>query len=243
MEYYNPIDHSSKRYAAVVTVVVLALISLGLSFVTFEIERRNADDYAVEIEYVEQEEIEEPEQKTPPTPRVEQTKINNPRPQPTQAYENESKDNTRMQTSGKTETTQTVNPNALFKPTKGTTPDQEVTEGNRLAPEGESESHKGEDEGLNVIGSADFDGGLTSRGVIAGYPIPKGNNATGKVVIAIVVDSDGKVISASFRQQGSTTSDPTLISNAISAAKRTKFKGDPTRMSQTGTITYNYKVK
>ena len=72
MEYYNPIDHSSKRYAAVITVVVMALISLGVSFVTFEIERHNNEIYAVEIEYVEELE-EEPEQKTPPAARAEQT--------------------------------------------------------------------------------------------------------------------------------------------------------------------------
>ena len=241
MEYYNPIDHSSKRYAAVITVVVMALISLGVNFVTFEIERHNNDIYAVEIEYVE-ELVEEPEPKTPPTARAEQTKVTNPRPQPTQAYENESKDNTRTETSGKAESTQTINQNALFKATKGTTPDEEVTEGNQLAPESESEQHKGEGTGLNVIGDAHFDGGLQTRGAIAGYPKPKGNNATGTVKIAVVVDSDGKVISASFRQQGSTTSNPTLINNAISAAKLTKFNPDPSRMSQTGTITYNYRV-
>jgi TonB family protein len=242
MEYYNPIDHSSKRYAAVITVVVMALISLGVSFVTFEIERHNNEIYAVEIEYVEELE-EEPEQKTPPAARAEQTKVTNPRPNPTQAYENESKDNTRTETSGKAESTQTLNPNASFKPTKGITPDQDITEGNRLAPEGENEEHKGEGTGLNVIGDAHFDGGLQTRGVIAGYPIPKGNNASGKVVIAVVVDSEGNVTSASFRQQGSTTSDQALISNAIAAAKRTKFNPDPSRMSQTGTITYNYKVR
>lgn len=242
MEYYNPIDHSSKRYAAVITVVVMALISLGVSFVTFEIERHNNDIYAVEIEYVEELE-EEPEQKTPPAARAEQTKVTNPRPNPTQAYENESKDNTRTQTSGKAESTQTLNPNASFKPTKGITPDQDITEGNRLAPEGENEEHKGEGTGLNVIGEAEADVGLRTRGVIAGYPIPKGNNASGKVVIAVVVDSEGNVTSASFRQQGSTTSDQALISNAIAAARRTKFNPDPSRMSQTGTITYNYKVR
>jgi tRNA pseudouridine55 synthase len=64
----------------------------------------------------------------------------------------------------------------------------------------------------------------------------------GKVVIDVIVDSDGKVISASFRQQGSTTNDPELIANARRAALNTKFNPDPTRMTQSGTISYNYRV-
>ena len=241
MEYYNPIDNSSKRYAAAVTLVVMALIAVLVNYISIEIELRNKDSYYVEIEYAEQE-IEEAEEPEKSVAKVEQQNITNPQPKPTQAYEKETADNTRNQTSGQEEKMQTVNPNALFKPTAGTTPDEEVTAGNRLAPEGESESHKGEGTGLNTIGDVEVDGGLKGRGVIAGFPRPKGNNAVGKVVIDVIVDSDGKVISASFRQQGSTTSDPELIANAIKAARNTKFNPDPSRMTQSGTISYKYRV-
>lgn len=241
MEYYNPIDNSSKRYAAAVTLVVMALAAVVTSFITIELELRNRDDHYIEIEYTEEmvEEAEEPEKSVA---KVEQQSVKTPQPKPTQAYETESTDNTRNQTSGNQEQTQTVNPNALFKPTAGTTPDEEVTAGNSLAPEGESESHKGEGTGLNVIGDVEIDGGLKGRGVVAGFPRPKGNNAVGKVVIDVIVDSDGKVISASFRQQGSTTNDPELIANARRAALNTKFNPDPTRMTQSGTISYIYRV-
>ena len=38
MEYYNPIDYSSKRYAAVITVVVMAVVALAVSYITIEVE-------------------------------------------------------------------------------------------------------------------------------------------------------------------------------------------------------------
>ena len=241
MEYYNPIDNSSKRYAAAVTLVVMVLVGVLISQLSIIVELRNAEDYAIEVEYVEPEEASQPD-KRQEAAKVEQPKTTTTRTDSKQAYEQESKDNTRNQTSGQEEQTQTLNPNALFKPTAGTTADQDVVHGNRLAPEGESESHKGEGTGLNVIGDIELDGGLQSRGVVAGYPRPKGNNAVGRVVVEIVVDSDGKVISANIRQQGTTTSDQTLRNNALKAARNTKFKPDPTRMTQSGTISYKYNV-
>jgi TonB family protein len=241
MEYYNPIDNSSKRYAAAVTLAVLAIIGVLISQLSIIVELRNEQNFDILIEYVEPEEPEQPDTKQR-VAKVEQPKTTNSRTDSKQAYEQESKDNTRNQTSGKQEQTQTINPNALFKPTAGTTPDQEVVHGNRLAPEGDSESHKGEGTGLNVIGDVELDGGLQSRGVVAGYPRPKGNNAVGRVVVEIIVDSDGKVISANIRQQGTTTSDQTLRNNALKAARNTKFKPDATRMTQSGTISYKYNV-
>lgn len=241
MEYYNPIDYSSKRYAAVITVVVMAVVALAVSYITIEVEPTEEASMVVAIEYVEPEEVVENPPKPKPAP-AELPKIENPKPQPTQAYENVAKDNTRNQTSGNEEKMQTVNQQALFKPTAGTTPDEEVVHGNRLAPEGDAESHKGEGTGLNVIGDVEFDGGLKGRGVVAGYPRPKGNNAVGKVVVSVVVDSDGNVIEAYIRAEGTTTSDSNLRKNALNAARRTKFKPDATRMTQSGTISYKYTV-
>ena len=241
MEYYNPIDYSSKRYAAVITVVVMAVVALAVSYITIEVEPTEEAPMVVAIEYVEPEEVDDNPPKPKPAP-AERPKIENPKPQPTQAYENVAKDNTRNQTSGNEEKMQTVNQQALFKPTAGTTPDEEVVHGNRLAPEGDAESHKGEGTGLNVIGDVEFDGGLKGRGVVAGYPRPKGNNAVGKVVVSVVVDSDGNVIEAYIRAEGTTTSDSNLRKNALNAARRTKFKPDATRMTQSGTISYKYTV-
>ena len=241
MEYYNPINNSSKRCAAVITIVVMALVSFVVSYISIDVEPHYNDEFIVAIEYVEPEEIVE-EPKLRPQP-VEQPKNSNPQPKPQQAHENEAKVNTSNQTSGKAEQTETIDPRKLFKPTAGTTPDEDVVHGNSLAPEGETESHKGEGTGLNTIGDPEFDGGLKGRGVVAGYPSPSGNNAVGKVVVSVVVNSDGVVESATISGHGTTTNDATLRANAISAAKRTKFKPDPSRMAQTGTITYTFKVK
>ena len=93
-----------------------------------------------------------------------------------------------------------------------------------------------------TIGDVEFDGGLKGRGVVAGYPRPSGNNAVGKVVVSVVVNSEGRVESATVRGQGTTTTDPTLRANAVNAARKTKFKPDSLRMTQTGTITYKYIV-
>ena len=243
MEYYNPIDNSSKWYAAIVTLIVMAIIAVVVSYISLEVEIRRAELYAVEIEYIELEEEEPVEPETKLKSSTPETKVVNTNPQPKQAHEQPAPEESYNQTSGQQAQTQTVNPNALYKPPAGTTPDEDIAEGNRLAPEDDKEEHNGEGTGINVIGSAEFDGGLQQRGVLAGFPRPKGNNAEGKVVVAVVVDSDGNVLSASIKPQGTTTNDPELCNNAIQAAKRTKFKPDSERMTQSGTITYNYKIK
>lgn len=240
MEYYNPINNSSKKYAAVITIVVMAVVAFAVSYITIVVEPMHTEELVVAIEYLEPEEIVEPPQPKPQP--VEQPKTTTPQPKPQQAHQNEAKENTSNQTSGKETQTQTVNQMALFKPTAGTTPDEEVVHGNSLAPEGENDSHKGEGTGLNTIGNVEFDGGLRGRGVVAGYPRPSGNNAVGKVVVSVVVNSEGTVESATVRGQGTTTNDPTLRANAVNAARKTKFKPDSLRMTQTGTITYKYIV-
>lgn len=242
MEYYNPINNSSKKYAAVITIVVMAIVAFVVSYITIDVVPHHSEELVVAIEYLEPEEIVEPPQPKPQPQPVEQPKTTTPQPKPQQAHQNEAKVNTSNQTSGKEAQTQTVNQMALFKPTAGITPDEEVVDGNRLAPEGENESHSGEGTGLNVTGDVDFDGGLRTRGMLGGYPRPSGNNAVGKVVVAVVVNSDGKVESATVVGQGTTTNDRTLRENAIRAALETKFKPDPSRMTQTGTITYTYKI-
>ena len=75
MEYYNPIDNSSKWYAAIVTLIVMAIIAVVVSYISLEVEIRRAELYAVEIEYIELEEEEpvEPETKLKSTIRTKQT--------------------------------------------------------------------------------------------------------------------------------------------------------------------------
>lgn len=258
MEYYNPIDNTSKRYAAVVTVVAMAAMFACVWFATIDVERISHEEVIVELEYVEFEEVvEEPKpQEEPPQPVVppttEEAKVEMPEEmtpevessdlQPVQSYEDVAKDNVQNESSGDESKTQTVNQMALFQPSAGTTKDSEVVDGNTLANKGKEESRSGDGTGHNVKGKLELDAGLQGRGIIPGFPIPKGNNVMGKVTVVVIVDSDGNVVEATVSAKGTTTTDASLRENARQAALTTKFKPDPTRMTQQGTICYNYTV-
>ena len=62
----------------------------------------------------------------------------------------------------------------------------------------------------------------------------------GNVVVSVCVNSDGNVVEAKRQASGSTTTDPTLISKAINAAKGYKFESsDQDRAC--GTITFYFR--
>lgn len=91
-------------------------------------------------------------------------------------------------------------------------------------------------------GSGQVGGGLSSRG-ISKQPKVSGNfQKSGKVVLDVCVDQNGRVTKAEYKLRGSTTSDAKLISIAKANAKNWRFtKGSQSR--QCGTITYLFKVK
>ena len=64
----------------------------------------------------------------------------------------------------------------------------------------------------------------------------------GKVVINIVVDSNGNVVEADFNSKSSGTSNGCLVDNAIAYALKARFSSG-TRASQKGTITYIFQSK
>jgi TonB family protein len=64
----------------------------------------------------------------------------------------------------------------------------------------------------------------------------------GKVVINIVVDSNGNVTDANLNQKSSSTSDWCLVENAIAYALKAKFNSSSTA-AQKGTITYLFQQK
>lgn len=64
-------------------------------------------------------------------------------------------------------------------------------------------------------------------------------NAEGIVVIAIRVDFKGKVINATVAQ-GTTTSDATLLKEALKAAEKTQFNEIEINKDELGTITYTF---
>lgn len=64
------------------------------------------------------------------------------------------------------------------------------------------------------------------------------------VVIEIVVDQQGRVTSAAYRAKGSTTQNSVLVNAALKAARGARFNVDESApLSQTGTITYNFRMQ
>ena len=92
-----------------------------------------------------------------------------------------------------------------------------------------------------ATGSGRIGGGLSDRGVLFEPAINDNTQKTGKVVIKVCVDSEGKVSEAKFTQRGSTTTDSYLVSVAEKAAKKYKFT-TATVDTQCGTITVDFKV-
>ena len=95
-------------------------------------------------------------------------------------------------------------------------------------------------EGIST-GSGKIGGGLGNRGG-RGPAVRDNSQETGRVVVKVCVDRNGRVVSAKFTQRGSTTSSSNLIRKAVENAKRYSFKtGDIDK--QCGTITYDFRVK
>src|SRR5690606_19663311 len=90
------------------------------------------------------------------------------------------------------------------------------------------------------LGNKGVEYSLKGRNHIGNLPKPVYNvQESGRVVVRIVVDREGRVTHAEHRLQGSTTTSSALINAAIDAARKTRFNSDPNATpSQEGTITY-----
>jgi len=96
-------------------------------------------------------------------------------------------------------------------------------------------------EGIST-GKAEIGGGLSDRGVAYEPSIKDDSQKTGKVVIRVCVDRNGKVISAQFTQKGSNTTDRTLVEIAEKAAAKYTFQASDID-KQCGTIAIDFKLK
>ncbi len=139
-----------------------------------------------------------------------------------------------------------VDPNALFQ---NNTSNEESSssegisggEGNQGRPDGDPNSNQYTGHGAGTGGIGYSLAGRKPKGLPK--PIYK-SNEQGIVVVKIVVDRTGKVISAIPGVKGSTTVDSALLQAAKQAALNTKFDKKTTAPTkQTGTITYNFVLK
>ena len=239
MQYYNPDNNSSRRWAWLAAGLYGALLAAAFLFVSVDasLPVRQADAILVEFE--------EPKVPDPPVPSRPavisvRTGENTPpavvEPEHTQIDDEESFD----QAKGSDEATRTVNPKALFKMAKDG-PDEPEDTGNPKAPEGKANTASGTGSGLDAV-SGNLDKGLEGRGLVGALPKPDYKaNVTGKVIIDVTVDAAGRVTSAEFHAQGSTTSNATLVEAAKRAAMKARFT-ESASFVQGGMITYVFKM-
>lgn len=117
------------------------------------------------------------------------------------------------------------------------------TPGDQGDPEGDpnAKNHEGDSKGIGNIGVGHD---LAGRNLLFISPIEEDYKETGKVVVSIKVDREGKVIFARYTVKGSTTTDPTLIRLAESAAREAKFSSNSkVAEEQFGSITFTFKLK
>lgn len=262
MQYYRTDDNRSGRNAATVATIIYALLFVVLMLaVKFHIEPESEPkgiimdfgdgDYGMGIEdtvladadapavpytpalqeeqFVTQDFEEAPAvRETPPEP---DRRVRDPQPQQTPVTETPP------------EEPRQVNPRALFSgSTAGSTSSSEGTaggSGNQGSQDGQvGGSHNGG--GTGDSGTAE----LTGRRLVGALPLPAYNaNEEGRVVVSITVNGEGKVVSAVYRSQGSTTQNIQLVNAAIAAARKATFSVSEAVELQQGTITYVFKLK
>ena len=206
MQYYNPDNNSSRRWAWLAAGLYGALLAAAFLFVSVDasLPVRQADAILVEFE--------EPKVPDPPVP----SRPAVVEPEHTQIDDEESFD----QAKGSDEATRTGNPKA---------------------PEGKANTASGTGSGLDAV-SGNLDKGLEGRGLVGALPKPDYKaNVTGKVIIDVTVDAAGRVTSAEFHAQGSTTSNATLVEAAKRAAMKARFT-ESASFVQGGMITYVFKM-
>ncbi len=83
---------------------------------------------------------------------------------------------------------------------------------------------------------------LTGRSIVGELPKPDyRENVTGKIIVDVVVNEEGRVTRATYRAQGSTTNNSALIDAARAAALKARFT-ESDSFVQGGTITYIFKM-
>ncbi len=116
---------------------------------------------------------------------------------------------------------------------------QTDTQGNQGDPLGDPNADNLE--GLST-GKGSVGDGLEGRRIQYIPEVVENSQKQGRVVIQVCVNSSGQVISANFRQRGSNSNDPDLVSTAEKFARQYRFS-EGTVDRQCGTITFDFKVQ
>lgn len=113
---------------------------------------------------------------------------------------------------------------------------------NGLAGESASSGTKGNPVGHGSAGGNSWN--LNGRRLIGDLPHPSNEfRQEGRVVVSVIVDAAGNVVSAMVSGNGTTISDETTRQLAVKAALKAKFDLVERPDKAMGTITYNFKFK
>lgn len=113
---------------------------------------------------------------------------------------------------------------------------------NGAVGESASSGTKGNPVGRGSAGGNSWN--LNGRRLIGDLPHPSNTfTQEGRVVVSIIVDATGKVVSAMVSGNGTTISDETTRQLAVKAALKAKFDMVDRPDKAMGTITYNFKFK
>lgn len=228
MYYYDPNDKRPFRWAAASAAAYVLSAAVAFACVSFDLDAGCMTGDGIVVEFVEAEPVPPPE---PPEIRI---------PEP-QMHDKVSAEENEQQVSGTDEQTRTVNPKALFKMNRGGT-DAPESVGNPKARKAEENTASGAGGGLNPEGNDQLDKGLQGRGLVGALPRPAyPGNLSGKIVIRVAVDKNGRVTSAEFEPAGSTLNDGAMVQAAIEAAKKARFT-ESRSFIEGGTITYNFNL-
>ena len=227
MNYYAE-DTSSRRWAAIVTAIYVVVLVAAFIFVNFDFESQEALSDTLYVVIEEQTAV-AVEHTRPTGPEVPHTHAEQA---PAESFERDG---------GEDEKVQTVNQRALFKMSeKGV--DEPEQAGKPRAELADKESSSGKGDGSDAFAGT-LDAGLQGRGLVGLLPKPEYNaNATGKVLIDVTVDASGRVTTATYRQNGSTTNNSVLVEAARKAALKARF-AESDRFVQGGTITYIFRME
>lgn len=226
MRYYKTDNRTSRRWAwiALGAYAVLLAVAFAAGSVGITHPERPGQELVVEF-------VEPPVPDPPKPPKQAVAEPEHATPSPEESFD---------QVKGSDEATQTVNPKALFRMAKDGVDEPQDT-GNPKAAPGERNTAAGTGSGIDAVNGM-LDKGLQGRGLVGELPKPDYTaNAVGRVLIDVTVDQQGRVTSAEFHPQGSTTSNAELVAAAKRAALKARFT-ESQAFVQGGTITYVFKM-
>ncbi|MFR9603488.1 MAG: hypothetical protein SNG02_06415 [Rikenellaceae bacterium] len=255
MNYYKQDDNATKKWGALAALLYFLVIVCALLFVSFDFDVDSQDDEGILINFgvsdtgsgvrdLAATDVVAPQ---PPTPKVVDTTPEESLTDPQGEVEiskPEPKEEPKPLEEEVQEQPRTVNQRALFPGrTEGST---STSQGDSATPEsGNQGDESGEPEGASGGTGQGMTGvayNLSGRSLVGELPKPDYNeNSAGKVIIDVVVDEKGRVTNATYRAQGSTTNNSTLIEAARSAALKARFS-ESESFVQGGTITYIFKM-